>query len=180
MNSIAYFLPRILKSEQSSLLLLPVRNTVLLPGITLPLMVGKPRSIAVGESVLLNSNKQLVVATARPEANRRLTEDVTAEIEKLEEIYPIATLAIVQRVMGLGKGSLQLLVQGLERVQIEQLQIVDNIYEAKFHRLPKLSLETALTIRVYFLRSHRRSFRKCFGRSTPFILKSRDRFHKNR
>jgi ATP-dependent Lon protease len=144
MNSIADFLPRIIKSDQSSLLLLPVRNIVLLPGITLPLVAGKPRSVAVGEAALLNPNKQLIVATVRPEVDRRFTEDFNAEIEKLEEIYPIATLAVVQRMMRLAKGTIQLLVRGLERVRIDQLEIINNTYEAKFHRLPKLNLETAL------------------------------------
>ncbi len=143
-NSIADFLPRIIKFEQSSLLLLPVRNIVLLPGITLPLVAGRPRSIASGEAALLNSNKQLIVATVRPEVEQKFAEDATAEIEKLEEIYPIATLTVVQRVMRLAQGTIQLLVQGLDRVKIEQLEIVNNTYEAKFHRLPKLSLETAL------------------------------------
>jgi ATP-dependent Lon protease len=144
MNPIADFLPRMIKSEPSTLLVLPVRNVVLLPGITLPLVAGRPRSVAVSEAALLNPNKQLIIATVRPEANSRLTEDATTEVEKLEEIYPIATLAVVQRMMRLAKGTIQLIVQGLERVQIEQLEIVNNTYEAKFHRLPKLKLQTAI------------------------------------
>ena len=144
MNSLTDFLPRIIKSEQSSLLLLPLRNVVLLPGITLPLVAAKPRSVASGEAALLNPKKQLIVATVRPEVEQKFTEDTTAEIEKLKEIYPIATVAMVQRMVRLPQGTIQLLVQGLDRVKIEQLEIVNNTYEAKFHRLPKLSLQTAL------------------------------------
>ncbi|HBE20330.1 MAG TPA: hypothetical protein DDW51_22655 [Cyanobacteria bacterium UBA11367] len=38
-------------------LLLPLRNMVLLPGITLPVIAGRPRSVAVAEATMLTSQK---------------------------------------------------------------------------------------------------------------------------
>lgn len=125
-------------------LLLPLRNIVLLPGITLPVVAGRPRSVAVAEATMLTSHKQLVIATVRPAASARLDEDEQAEIESLDELYPIATLAIVQRILRLPFGPIQLIVQGQERVRIEQLLKTDPTYEVRFQPLPKLTTTAAL------------------------------------
>jgi ATP-dependent Lon protease len=125
-------------------LLLPLRNIVLLPAITLPVVAGRPRSVAVAEATMLTSHKQVIIATVRPAASDRLDEDEHAEIESLEELYPTATLAIVQRILRLPFGPIQLIVQGQERVRIEQLLKTDPTYEVKFQPLPKLTTTAAL------------------------------------
>ena len=125
-------------------LLFPLRNIVLLPGITLPIIAGRSRSIAVAEAVVLTEPKQLIMAAIRPEAARRLEEDEKAEVDRLEELYPLATLALVQRMSRLPFGPLQLIVQGLERVRIERLVKTDPIYEVEFRRLPQLSRARAV------------------------------------
>jgi ATP-dependent Lon protease len=125
-------------------LLLPLRNIVLLPGITFPVIAGRPRSVAVAEATMLTSHKQLIIATVRPEVSVRLDEDEHVEIESLEELYPIATLAFVQRILRLPFGPIQLIVQGQERVRIEQLLKTDPTYEVNFQPLPKLTKTTAL------------------------------------
>ncbi|NET05598.1 MAG: endopeptidase La [Symploca sp. SIO2B6] len=125
-------------------LLFPLRNIVLLPGITLPIVAGRSRSVAVAEATMLTSDKQLVIASIRPEAAERLEVDDNAEIESLEELYPIATLAVVQRLLRLPIGPIQLIVQGQERIRIEELLQIDPTYEARFQRLPKLTAEGAI------------------------------------
>ncbi|HEY9598812.1 MAG TPA: endopeptidase La, partial [Cyanophyceae cyanobacterium] len=143
MSDSATLFPRKLESLESSLVL-PLRNMVLLPGITLPVVAGRPRSVAVAEATVLTSQKQLIIATVRPEAAKRLEDDETAEIESLDSLYPTATLAIVQRMLRLPFGPIQLIVQGQERIRIEQLLKTDPTYEVTFQRLPKLTSESAL------------------------------------
>ncbi len=125
-------------------LLLPLRNIVLLPGITLPVIAGRPRSVAVAESTMVTEQKQLIVAAIRPEAQGRMAEDEKAEIESLEELYPVATLAVVHKMIRLPVGPIQLIVEGQERVRIEQLLQTDPTYAVKFRRLPKLTKEAAI------------------------------------
>lgn len=104
-------------------LLLPLRDVVLLPGTTLPVVAGKPRSIAVAESAAMTENKQLIVAAIRPQTLQKLSnlenqaDDLRSrpEIESLEEIYPIATLAVIHKMLPLPMGLVQLIVEGLER-----------------------------------------------------------------
>lgn len=143
MENAATLHPEPLKSSESGLLL-PLRNMVLLPGITLPVIAGRSRSIAVAEATMLNSPKQLIIASIRPEAAPRLEEDENAEIESVKEIYPVATLGVLQRLLPLPIGPLQLIVQGQERVLIEELVEKDPVYRVKFHKLPKLTKDTAL------------------------------------
>ena len=125
-------------------LLFPLRNIVLLPGITLPVIAGRPRSVAVAESTMVTEQKQLIVAAIRPEAQRRMAEDEKAEIESLEELYPVATLAVVHKMIRLPVGPIQLIVEGQERVRIEQLLQTEPTYAVKFRRLPKLTKEAAI------------------------------------
>lgn len=132
-----------LESLETSLVL-PLRNMVLLPGITLPVVAGRPRSVAVAEATVLTSHKQLIIATVRPEASKRLEDDETAEIESLDSLYPTGTLAVVQRMLRLPFGPIQLIVQGQERIRIEQLIKTDPTYEVTFQRLTKLTRKEAL------------------------------------
>lgn len=125
-------------------LLLPLRNMVLLPGITLPVIAGRPRSVAVAEATMLTSQKQLIIASIRPEASGRLEEDENAEIERMDELYPVATLAIVQRMIRLPIGPIQLIVQGQERIRIEEILKINPTYEVSFRRLPQITVEAAL------------------------------------
>jgi ATP-dependent Lon protease len=88
------FMPLSLKPKEKleTGLMLPLRNIVLLPGITLPIVAGRSRSVAVAESVMVSEKKQLIIASVLPEAFPRLEQNDKAEIESLEELYPIATL----------------------------------------------------------------------------------------
>jgi ATP-dependent Lon protease len=87
-------------------------------------------------------NKQLAVATVRPEVAAQLEEDEDREIESIEELYPIATWATVQRTLSLPTGAIQLVLQGVDRIQIEELAAREQSYEVDFLRLPKLTRDT--------------------------------------
>lgn len=133
-------------------LLLPLHNVVLLPGTTLPVVAGKPRSLAVVESAALAEKKQLIVAAIRPEALQKLSEleaEAKAiksqpwEIENLEDIYSVATLAAIHKMTPLPMGLVQLIVEGLERVEIVKLVQTDPAYTVKFRKLPVLTVKDA-------------------------------------
>ncbi|MGK7950047.1 MAG: endopeptidase La [Xenococcaceae cyanobacterium] len=157
----ATFLPNFLSKQDrvETSFLLPLQDVVLFPGITLPVMVGKPRSISVVESTMLTENKQLIVATIRPEAKQKLSELETAqklarnnetipsppfEVESLKEIYPVATLAVIHKMNFLPMGPIQLIVEGLEKVEIVKLVQTHPAYTVKFKKLPPLTEKEAL------------------------------------
>ncbi len=148
------FLNRQNKLETS--FLLPLRDVVLLPGTTLPVVAGKPRSIAVVESAANTDNRRLIIATIRPQALEKLSELETKskeldknktlesqlwEIGSLGEIYPVATLAVIHKMSPLPMGVFQLIVEGLERVEIVKLMQTDPAYTVQFRKLPPLTVK---------------------------------------
>jgi ATP-dependent Lon protease len=143
MNFLAHVFPETPKKLETSLLFL-LDEVILLPGITLPVTAQRSNAIGVAQATLLSTQKQLVIAGIRPEVAKRLEADKNIEIKSLEEIYPTATLAVLKGINRLPTGSLQLVVKGLERVKIEEMQIVDHICEVKYQRLPQLTEEAAI------------------------------------
>ncbi|WP_228015718.1 endopeptidase La [Leptolyngbya ectocarpi] len=133
-------------AHTQSVLLLPVRDTVLLPSITLPIIAGRPHSIASVETAVATEGKQLVIATMLPECLERLAQDrdAAAEAEALSDLYSVATLGVVRRMARLPIGPLQLLVEGLERVQLEKLRLTNQGFEVEFQKLPALTIEDAV------------------------------------
>ena len=132
------------QQKQETGLLLPLRNIVLLPGITLPVVAGRTRSVAAVESSMMSEDKQLILAAIRPEAEKRLEQDEKAEINRIEEIYPVATLAVIHRMSRLPIGPIQLIVEGKERVLIEELVETTPTYKVRFRPLSALTQEIAI------------------------------------
>jgi ATP-dependent Lon protease len=95
---------------------LPIKRTVLFPGIMMPLTVGRGRSIAAIEASIKTEDKTILVVAQR---------DPQTEEPGLEELYTIGTKAMVKQIGRSDDGTIQALVQGLERVallKVEQTQ----------------------------------------------------------
>lgn len=91
---------------------LPLKSTVLFPHILMPVAVGRPQSVAAAEAALALEDKTLVAAVQR---------DPQTQTPDLVALYPIATLAVVKRVIQRQDNVLQLLLQGVERVELQHL-----------------------------------------------------------
>lgn len=91
---------------------LPLKSTVLFPHILMPVAVGRPQSVAAAEAALAMEEKMLVAAVQR---------DPQTQTPDLLDLYPTATLAIVKRVIQRQHNVLQLLLQGVERVELQQV-----------------------------------------------------------
>ena len=94
--------------EQASLPVLPLKNTVLLPQILMPLTAGRPPSIAAVEAALATEEKTLIVAVQR---------DAAVDAPTLADLHPTATRGVVKR-MERSDGEIHLLVLGIERVTL--------------------------------------------------------------
>ena len=92
---------------------LPLKQTVLFPRILMPVVVGRPQSIAAIEAVQDLEGKQILTVVQRDPS--------TEEISDLNELYPIATLATVVRVIQRREGLWQVLLQGSERVTLDRV-----------------------------------------------------------
>ena len=131
-------------SQTQTGFLLPLRDTVLLPGITLPVVAGRPRSVQSAEAAIDTAEKHLVIVAIRPECLEQLSKDPDAEVKELEDVYSVGALAVIKRMIRLPIGPIQLIVEGLERVQLERLHLSDKGFNVEFQRLPSLTMPDAI------------------------------------
>ncbi|MBQ7659267.1 MAG: endopeptidase La [Alphaproteobacteria bacterium] len=91
---------------------LPLRDTVVFPKMIVPLFVGRERSIKALEEVH-KSGKTIVLATQKKAA---------LEDPKEDDIYHVGTLGSVLQMLKLPDGTVKVLIEGLERVQIKHFE----------------------------------------------------------
>jgi ATP-dependent Lon protease len=91
----------------STLPILPVKRTVLFPGVMMPLTIGRERSIAAVNAAMKTEEKMIVVVAQR---------DPQTEEPGLTDLYPIGTKATVKQLGQSSEGTIHALVQGLDRV----------------------------------------------------------------
>ncbi len=107
--------------------LLPVRNTVIFPGVTLPLSVGRPASLAAVQSAAKTGGFVAVVTQRAPDT----------EQPRLEDLYPVGTLTRIVHLADTGSG-LSVVVVGLARIGLRSLVQADGFQEAETEILPDL------------------------------------------
>ena len=95
--------------EQIDIAVLPLQQTTLFPETIIPLTVGRPRSVRAVESALASEEKLIACITIK-------TDNVTGQEAKPTDLYEVGTLVTVKRMMRTDDSTLQLIVQGAERV----------------------------------------------------------------
>jgi ATP-dependent Lon protease len=107
--------------------LLPLKSGVLFPHQMMPLVVGRPRSVAAIEASLATEDKTLLVVAQR---------DKTADEVKTDELYSIGTLAVLKRFERTA-GVIHAIVVGTSRIKIVQVVAGDDYLRATFEELPE-------------------------------------------
>jgi ATP-dependent Lon protease len=91
------------------LALLPVRNTVLFPGVVLPVTVTRKKSIRLVRKLAAKNEKLIgVVAQRNPEADE----------PGLEDLHSVGTLARILKLIEQPDGQVTIIIQGQVRFQI--------------------------------------------------------------
>ena len=90
--------------------LLPVRDMVMYPSVTLPLFLGRETSINAVEKSL--SQDRLIVVAAQ--------KDLTDEDPLPAKIYSMGVVSQIMRMLRLPDGRIKILIQGLKKAQIEE------------------------------------------------------------
>jgi ATP-dependent Lon protease len=107
---------------------LPIKRTVLFPGIMMPLTVGRERSIAAVEAAMKTEDKTILVVAQR---------DPLTEEPGLEELYTIGTKAILKQIGRSEEGTLHALVQGLERIALLKVEQTEPFLLVQARRLDR-------------------------------------------
>lgn len=102
--------------------LLPLRNTVLFPGVVIPITVGRDKSIkAVTDAY---KSDKLIGVVAQKDSN--IEEPAPADLQK------IGTLAKIVKLIKMPDGGTTIIIQGKRRIQIESITEEDPYFKAKF------------------------------------------------
>ncbi|MBP5708592.1 MAG: LON peptidase substrate-binding domain-containing protein, partial [Bacteroidales bacterium] len=116
-----------------SLPILPLRNTVLFPGVVLPISIGRARSIQLIKDAY-RSNKIIgAVAQIDPEQ-----EDPT-----FDELNKIGTIGQIVKLLEMPDGSTTAIIQGRKRIAVTELLSSEPYFVAKIETKPEVRPEPA-------------------------------------
>lgn len=91
--------------------LLPLRNTVLYPGIVIPITVGRSKSIRLAQEYAHN-DLPIGVITQRSD---------NVEDPQLGDLYPVGTMARILKYVAMPDGNVTIIVQGIKRFSLIDL-----------------------------------------------------------
>ncbi|WP_346839681.1 endopeptidase La [Microbulbifer sp. SAOS-129_SWC] len=100
--------------------LLPLRDVVVYPHMVIPLFVGREKSIDALEEAMRSDKQVLLVA------QRKASEDDPGA----DDIYRVGTVASVLQLLKLPDGTVKVLVEGSQRVKINEVQDGEGHYRA--------------------------------------------------
>ena len=116
----------------AALPILPLKETVVFPQSMSPLAIGQERSVRLIDDVVAGDRLLALVATR----------DGSVEAPGFDDIYAVGTVAIVHKLIKVPDGTLRILVQGLERVQLDHQIDIDPYLLGEFSALPDIVVET--------------------------------------
>jgi ATP-dependent Lon protease len=123
------------KSEDSSpaipeeLPILPLRGVVVYPLMVLPLTVGQPRSVRLIDDAVVSDRLVGLVAS----------KDAEIEEPTPDEVYRIGTVALIHRLIKSPDGTMRIIVQGIERLEIDEWTGEEPYLQAKISIKPDVS-----------------------------------------
>ncbi|MFN4083244.1 MAG: endopeptidase La [Bacteroidia bacterium] len=100
------------ESLPQTLPILPLRNTVLFPGVVIPITVGRDKSIQLLKEVYKSKNRFVGVVAQKK-----------SEIEEpgFEDIYHVGTVATIMRMIKMPDGSTMAVIQGKRRFNLNSI-----------------------------------------------------------
>ncbi|MDX9751963.1 MAG: LON peptidase substrate-binding domain-containing protein, partial [Flavobacteriales bacterium] len=109
------------ESTPPELPILPLRNTVLFPGVVIPITVGRDRSIRLIQDVY-KGNKTLGVVSQK-----------NADIEEpnADDLNRVGTIATIIRMLRMPDGSTTAIIQGRKRFEVLDMVRVDPYFTAR-------------------------------------------------
>jgi ATP-dependent Lon protease len=105
---------------------LPLKNTILFPGLLLPLSVGRESSLAAVEAALKTEEKEVILVAQR---------DPHVDVPQQDDLYTIGTKAVIRKSSRQNEEMLEILVLGTERVVIVKIDS-DEFLSARYRELP--------------------------------------------
>ncbi|WP_316678394.1 endopeptidase La [uncultured Tolumonas sp.] len=106
------------RSDRIVLPVLPLRDVVVYPHMVIPLFVGREKSIRCLEVAMEQDKRILLVAQ----------KDAATDNPEKSDLYPVGTIANILQLLKLPDGTVKVLVEGAERVLLEELTDEETYY----------------------------------------------------
>mgnify|MGYP003951734849 FL=1 len=111
--------------------ILPLRNTVLFPGVIIPITIGRDRSVKLIKDAE-NGNKTIGVVAQK---------DFDTELPELSDLHEVGTIAHILKMLKMPDGNITAVIQGRKRFKIEEMVESDPYFKAKITELKEVKPE---------------------------------------
>jgi ATP-dependent Lon protease len=111
--------------------ILPLRNTVLFPGVIIPITIGRDRSVKLIKDAE-NGNKTIGVVSQK---------DFDTELPELKDLNEVGTVAHILKMLKMPDGNITAVIQGRKRFKIEEMVQDEPYYKAKISDLKEVKPE---------------------------------------
>jgi ATP-dependent Lon protease len=110
---------------------LSLRNTVLFPGVVLPISIGRPKSIQLIKDAYRNNKIVGTVAQKDPDI----------ENPEFHDLHSVGTIGQIVKLLEMPDGSTTAIIQGRKRMALQELISDDPYFIAKVKMIPELKPE---------------------------------------
>jgi len=108
--------------------ILSLRNTVLFPGVVLPISIGRPKSIQLIKDAYRNNKIVGTVAQKDPDI----------ENPEFQDLHSIGTIGQIVKLLEMPDGSTTAIIQGRKRMVLQELISNDPYFVAKVKTIPEM------------------------------------------
>jgi ATP-dependent Lon protease len=121
------------QSVPDILSILPLRNTVLFPGVVIPITVGRDKSINLIKDA--NKGDKIIGVVSQ--------KDVSIEDPKFEDLNKVGTVAQVLKLLRMPDGNTTIIIQGKRRFMLDECLETEPYIRCKVKSFPELPFNTS-------------------------------------
>jgi ATP-dependent Lon protease len=114
--------------------ILPIRNTVLFPGVVIPITVGRDKSIKLIQEAYKGNRKVGVVSQ----------KEQSIEDPQFDDLNKIGTIAKIMRLLKMPDGSTTVIIQGKKRFELIEPVVEEPYLKARVKEFPEIKPETGM------------------------------------
>ena len=105
--------------------ILPLRNTVLFPGVIIPITIGRDRSVKLIKDAE-SGNKMIGVVSQR---------DFDIEIPEMGDLHEVGTVASILKMLKMPDGNITVVIQGRKRFKLDEMVQETPYFKARITEL---------------------------------------------
>ncbi|MBO4646063.1 MAG: endopeptidase La [Bacteroidales bacterium] len=120
--------------------ILTLRNTVLFPGLVIPITVGRAKSIKLAQEYS-RVDEPIGIITQK---------DNEVEEPNMDDLYPVGTVGRILRFIAMPDGNATIIVQGIKRFRMVALVQTDPYLRAQVEEYPTNDFDRSLRLRKVF------------------------------